>query len=407
MIIKNSFFNAAALVIPGLFFIPATAYLARSLGVEQFGLLLLMYAVLGYSGIFDAGMGRAVIRKIAQSSSKKEELITMGTSLSTVMVLSSIPVVIISVFSFAITEWLNVSEENFYEMEAVLNLVAYVIPFFLTTVVAFSYLEGKEKFLQLSIYKVVTGAAMAIAPAIAVYNEPTLVAAVYGLLYARIFTAVVALVSLNKALGLLNLRFDSGVLVELVKFGGWVSVSNIVSPIMVYMDRFLVSNSVGAANAAFYNAPADLIEKISFIPGSLARTIFPFFSRLGSHVEWENRIYFGLSLALLLILVPLFLVAELVLTLWLGESYGIESSTILRVIIIGFFFNALAQIPFAAIQAKGRSKLTALLHLSELLPYLLLLFYLVDTFGLLGAAYAWSVRVIMDFILLFYFSKRV
>lgn len=407
MIIKNTVLNAAGLVIPGLLFIPAAAYLARTLGVEQFGLLLLMYAMLGYSGIFDAGMTRAVIRKIAQSKTKDEDDFIMGTALGAVLVISAIPVFLVLFFSDDIAVWLKVSENYTADTVAGLKLLALVVPFFLITVVAFSYLEGKEEFLKLSFYKVITGAVMATAPAIAVYNDASLVSAVLGLLGARIFTAILAIFSLNMLIGIRNLKFDKKVLIDLVTFGGWISLSNIISPVMVYMDRFILSNSVGAASVAFYNAPSDLIEKISVLPGALARTIFPLFSRLGSHIEYEKKIYFGLVFVLIILLTPLFLMAESILDLWLGEPYGLQSSFILKILIIGFFFNALAQIPFAAIQAKGHSRFTALLHLTEVAPYLLLLFYLVDILGLVGAAYAWAARIIIDFFCLLFFSRRI
>lgn len=407
MIVKNTVLNVIGLIVPGLLFIPAASFLARMLGVEQFGLLLLMYAVLGYSSVFDAGMTRAVIRKVAQSKTIDESKIIMGTSIFFVIVLSIIPIVLILNFSDYIIRWLKVSPEYLYDVDIALGTVAYIIPFFLITVLAFSYLEGKEEFFQLNLYKIVTGAVMAIAPATAVYYSASLSSAVLGLLYARIFTAVVALIALNKTLGVKGLRFDKKVLLELVTFGGWISLSNIISPIMVYIDRFILSSSLGAASVAFYNAPSDLIEKISVVPGSLARTIFPLFSRLGSHIEYEKRIYGGLSLILIILLVPLFLMAESLLDLWLGKPYGVNSGNILQVLIIGLFFNALAQVPFAAIQAKGLSKFTALLHLSEVVPYLFLLFYLVDKFGLLGAAYAWTARVIIDFLCLLIFSRRI
>lgn len=407
MIIKNTVLNAAGLVIPGLLFIPAAAYLARTLGVEQFGLLLLMYAMLGYSGIFDAGMTRAVIRKIAQSKTKDEDDFIMGTALGAVLVISAIPVFLVLFFSDDIAVWLKVSENYTADTVAGLKLLALVVPLFLITIVAFSYLEGKEEFLKLSLFKVITGTVMATAPAIAVYNDASLVSAVLGLLGARIFTAILAIFSLNMSIGIRNLKFDKKVLIDLVTFGGWISLSNIISPVMVYMDRFILSNSVGAASVAFYNAPSDLIEKISVLPGALARTIFPLFSRLGSHIEYEKKIYFGLVIVLLILLAPLFLMAESIMDLWLGEPYGLQSSFILKILIIGFFFNALAQIPFAAIQAKGYSRLTALLHLTEVAPYLLLLFYLVDIWGLVGAAYAWTARVIIDFFCLLFFSRRI
>ena len=71
------------------------------------------------------------------------------------------------------------------------------------------------------------------------------------------------------------------------------------------------------------------------------------------------------------------------------------------------FFNALAQIPFAQIQAYGKSRVTAVIHLIELIPYLIILFYLVKNYGLVGAAIAWSIRVISDYIILAWCAARL
>lgn len=407
MLIKNTILNTAGIVIPGLLFFPAAAFLARTLGVEQFGILLLMYAILGYSGIFDAGMTRAVIRKISQSKKIVDDQYIMGTSLITVLVLSTIPTILIFNYSEVIISWLKISDVNAEEAVQSVSLMAFAIPFFLISSVAFAYVEGKEQFFKLSIYKAFTGIMLAGMPAVMVYFYGSLTDAVIGLLCARVFTAVVAIRSLSKAIGLLGLNFKRKVLIELVNFGAWISLSNIISPVMVYMDRFILSNATGASSVAYYSAPAELIEKLAILPGALAKTIFPFFSRLGSDTHHTTRIYIGLGVLLIIILLPLYMFSGFVLELWLGKPYGDESSLILKILIVGFFFNSLAQIPFAAIQAKGLAKTTALLHFLELIPYLILLFYLVNNIGLIGAAYAWSIRVAIDFFCLFYLSRKI
>lgn len=407
MVVKNSILNVISMVVPGLFFIPAMAFLSRSLGVESFSLLLLVYAMLGYSSIFDAGMSRAVIRKIAQTNNQHDEYNIMGTSIGAVLMLCSIPILLFVIFSEDIVNWLSVSEANKVESEHAVQQVAWIIPFYLVSSVAFAYLEGKEQFLKLSLYKIITGVAIAATPALMVYFYGGLINAIQGLIFARIFVAIVALFALSKEITLVRLRFNVRVFLDLITFGGWISVSNVISPVMVYMDRFILSNTTGAASVAFYSAPAELIEKIAVIPGALARAIFPMFSRLGAHVDYAKKIYIGLSATLLVVLIPLFALSVNILDLWLGEPYGANSSGILKILILGFFFNALAQVPFAAIQAKGLSKITALVHLAEVLPYLILLFYLVNQFGLIGAAYAWSARVIIDFIILYYISIKI
>ena len=71
-----------------------------------------------------------------------------------------------------------------------------------------------------------------------------------------------------------------------------------------------------------------------------------------------------------------------------------------QILILGLVFNSVAQVPFASIQASGNSKATALLHLIECLPYIVLLWWLITHYGIIGAAWAWTIRMLIDMILL-------
>jgi Na+-driven multidrug efflux pump len=70
------------------------------------------------------------------------------------------------------------------------------------------------------------------------------------------------------------------------------------------------------------------------------------------------------------------------------------------VLLLGFACNALAQIPFAALHGRGLARQTALLHLIELPLYLALLAALVRGHGILGAAWAWTLRGAFDALVL-------
>lgn len=99
--------------------------------------------------------------------------------------------------------------------------------------------------------------------------------------------------------------------------------------------------------------------------------------------------------------------AEKILVAWMGNDYAGEPAKILKILLIGFLFNAMAQIPFSKIQAIGKAHITASLHMLELVPYLLMLYYLTINYALTGTAIAWSVRVIVDFFALFYLSRKL
>ena len=73
---------------------------------------------------------------------------------------------------------------------------------------------------------------------------------------------------------------------------------------------------------------------------------------------------------------------------------------IVCVMALGLLFNGIAYIPFAMIQAAGDARSTAHLHIFEFIIYLPLLLFALKTYGLIGAAIAWTLRVVVDFFIL-------
>jgi O-antigen/teichoic acid export membrane protein len=94
------------------------------------------------------------------------------------------------------------------------------------------------------------------------------------------------------------------------------------------------------------------------------------------------------------------------LGVWLGVKFATEAHTVLAILAIGILFNSSAQLPYAVIQARGNARLTAAIHVSEFILYAPILILLVKSFGIGGAAAAWSLRALLDFLLLSYFANK-
>jgi O-antigen/teichoic acid export membrane protein len=91
------------------------------------------------------------------------------------------------------------------------------------------------------------------------------------------------------------------------------------------------------------------------------------------------------------------LAAPWTLTLWLGADFAQQSTTLTQILLVAFGVNAVAQIPFTALQAMGRVRAVALLHCAELIPYAVLVFFAISWLGLVGAAWAWLLRSVVDY----------
>ncbi|MDN0076848.1 flippase [Crenobacter sp. SG2303] len=410
-LIKNSAWNIAGFAIPSLIAIPAIGILARKLGVEKFGIFTLAYAIVGYASIFDAGLSRSVIRAVAMHRDDGEKLRNIvGTSLRVVFLLSTLAAAILWLSAAPLSSLLKIPNEISTDARSSFRVLALAIPAFLLGQVWLAYLEGTERFAELNIQKIATNSLIATLPALAILINNSLQASIIGLVVGRIIAALVSFAMCQRAMPKGQQNFDFQTLKSLIQFGSWVTISNIISPIMVYLDRFILSHILGSQRVAFYTAPSEAIMRMLAIPSAVARALFPKLS-YQRNAHQHRRLYKNSLLGLLItcsaMAIPVCIFANEILTLWMGKDYAGEPAMVFRILLIGFISNSLAQIPFAKIQAQGQSRTTAALHAIEIIPYLLLMVFLIGKYATLGAATAWSVRLTVDFIALSWLASRI
>jgi O-antigen/teichoic acid export membrane protein len=84
-----------------------------------------------------------------------------------------------------------------------------------------------------------------------------------------------------------------------------------------------------------------------------------------------------------------------------GADFAAKSLQITQWILLAVLANGFAHIPYALLQSAGRSDITAKLHVIELPLYVALLIALTACYGIIGAAVAWTARVVVDALLLY------
>jgi O-antigen/teichoic acid export membrane protein len=199
----------------------------------------------------------------------------------------------------------------------------------------------------------------------------------------------------------------------LVSFGGWVLVSNTVSPLLVYFDRFALGGIAGLAATGFYTAPYEGVVRLLLIPVSLFGSLLPALTSIEANRDQLRFVNVAASservlapvMALPLTLVLVF--APEILRIWLGTQYAAQSATALRWLAVGVFANSIANPLFVMLYAKNRPDLPAKFHLFELAVHIPLTIYLIRAFGIAGAAAAWTARASLDLCLLLWAAARV
>jgi O-antigen/teichoic acid export membrane protein len=197
----------------------------------------------------------------------------------------------------------------------------------------------------------------------------------------------------------------------LFSFGAWMTVTNVVSPLMVTADRFVIAAVLGAQVVAFYTVPAELVTRVLLVPSALTAALFPRLAALLTQDIAQARRLYQKSLKIVLaFMTPVCLLIALGahqgLSLWLGKDFADHAGIILAILSLGILLNSIALVPFNAIQAAGQAHLTAKIHLVELALYAPMLVYGLHQYGLVAAAIIWVVRVGVDLVALLYCARR-
>lgn len=408
---RNSLWNLGGFVLPGLAALFALPRLIAGYGSDRFGLLGIFWIAVGYFGLFDFGLGRALTRMVAFYTDHDENhrvpslvwtglwmMLAFGIATGTVVFLGA---------HWASEHLLKIPVELRGEATLAGRLLGICIPAVTVAAGGRGVLEARQRFAAVSMVRMSLGVVMYAGPLAVLPFSRTIVGAAGVLVVARYATMTAQLVLCLRTIPELRASFRPRreALSPLLRFGGWMTISNLISPIMATLDRFLLGVVLSTAAVALYTAPQEVVTKLNVLPGAMVVSIFPIFSRsFAKHPNEVTRLYNRALEASILSLAPVVLClayfADPLLRLWLRASYNPISADVLRILAIGVMINGAAQTPYALVQGAGRPDLTAKIHLTELPIFCVLFVVLVHANGVAGAAEAWSIRVFLDLIAL-------
>jgi O-antigen/teichoic acid export membrane protein len=416
-LMRSAAWNIAGQGAPLLAALVAIPVTLRGLGTERFGALSLAWLLIGYVSLFDLGLGRALTMVTAEklAAGREQEIAPLAwTALFLMLGLGALGTVLIAVPApWLVGHVLRVPAELRGETLAALYLLAASVPFVITTAGLRGLLEARQRFGLVNAIRVPQGVLTFVGPALVLPFSRSLVPVVALLAAVRVVTWGVHLALCLRVFPTLSqsVALHSSRVAPLVRLGGWMTVTNVVGPLMVYLDRFLIGGLLSLAAVAYYATPYEMVTKLLLVPSAIAQVLFPAFSASLAVDRPRAALLFDRALkAVFLALFPVTLLlvtlAPELLGLWLGKDFARQSSRVLQWLAVGVFVNGLAQIPFALVQGAGRPDFTARLHLLELPFYLAGVWLLIHVRGVEGAAIAWTLRAALDAVVLLLVAAR-
>jgi O-antigen/teichoic acid export membrane protein len=413
---RHTLFNFIGLGAPLLAALLTIPMLISLLGVPRFGLLTLIWAVVSYFGLFDLGLGRALTQRLAAVLAR-ESLIEVGPVIGTALALMAAFGLLAGLLMAALADWgvrqISDAPDHAEALNAVLAMSTAVPAVVLTTGLR-GVLEARHAFGWVNAIRLPMGLYTFLAPlAVAFWLGPRLDAIAAALVTGRVLALLIHAWSVRRVLpeGRSAMTWQSKQVQPLLATGGWLTVGNLIGPVMGYADRFIIASLASASAVAYYTTPQELVTKLWIVPGAMTAVLFPTFAAAaaeGSTDGWRLAMHGvrWLFVTLLPVTLALSLFADELLTVWVGTSFASNSAPVLRMLSCGILVNCMAHVPLTLLQGSGQARASALLQLVQVVPFVALLWWATASYGVLGTATIWVARMVLDTTAMFLLAAR-
>ena len=415
-VVKGSIWTLGGLVVPLLVTFVATPFVIRFLGSEAYGVLLLVGLIPTYFGFADLGMGIASTRFAASAyanddrTAESEIVWTAAFIAAATSVLVSVPTI---VFADNIIAVLKVPTHFYIEGSVALRIA---MVSFVLGVLAGIFSSPQVARLRMDLNTLIgAGSRILIAigtPFVIYLGTGIIGATLIGLVVAAAALAAHIFISGRLLQELSQPSINRSIARKMLQFGFGILVSGIATVLLANYERILLTAVLSVQSLAYYSVAFTFANMTTVFGIAMVQSLVPAFSQLTGPDRWvEFNNLFSRSIRIYLICLPpaimfLFVIARPFFTFWAGEEFGRESTVPFYILLCGLMINLVAFVPYSTITAIGRSDVFAKLYWIELFAFAGLGYFMVNKFGLIGAAASWSIRMSIDGMLVTLLAKR-
>lgn len=377
---QNTLITILAKVLPSLVGLFALPYLISELGEANFGMLAIIWLIISYFSMFDLGIGRAVVKQISDliGANDYEEIpVAAWTGIFSISLMGILAGITLYLTGEVILS-LAFDTTNQIVVDALLY-TSFAVPFIVATTGFRAVLMAEQNFFAISVIQSMNSLLNYLLPLLLLYFWGfEFIEIVISLLILKIvaffafaFSGVISEPSLRS-----GIHFSKAYLSKMFHFGKWVTISNIIGPLISQLDRYFIAAIISVSAVTFYTTPLEVLTKLMMVPMAFITVLFPAFSTLASQPhERREQLFFESSKGVMLLLFPAILMistfADFGLNIWVGPEFVDKSTFVAQIFCVVFFLRGIAYIPATYLPSMDRPDLPAKFHLFEILLLLI------------------------------------
>ncbi len=373
------------------------------IGDARYGVMSIVWILLGLFGFLDLGLSRAVTNALAklrdapQPHRARVLLTTFGLNLG-IGVAGGVGLYVFG--GLLLQHFVSMPQEISAEVSRALPWIACLLPLTLISAAGAGALESRELFLLVNSIQVFAMTLAQVAPVIAaIFVSPSLTVVIPTAAVAQGLGAMAVLAVVYRLEGPFSVRaIDWGEARKLLGYGGWMFATNVLYPALASADQFIIGSVMGVASVAHYAVPMNLVQRSAAVPVAFGRTLFPRMSSLSGDAAHAlgSRALSTMAYGFAAICGPAMILSWTFFRYWIGAEFATVAAPVAQVLFPGMWMGALSLVGFTLLQSQGKANVTGKLNIVEFLPFVAILWVLTQSFGIVGAAIAWSLRCTVD-----------
>lgn len=368
---KNSLFNVLGWIVPILVNFVSIPIIVGKLGYDQYGVWVLVMAIMGYFALLDLGVVKGGIRFLAEYNANNDtkranEVISLG--LYTYALIGLIGGGLIFLLTDPVLIPLIKLPDGLQNLaRQVLHLASLG---FLVTMMQTYLLSLPQALHRFDISNKVDAwnqVLVTTATVIALFLGFGLKSIILIRIVGSLLCCLKLYNILRKSLPYFRLttRITQGLPKKVFSYSLLSFVGRIGAMAATQLQIILIGSILGTTAVTLFNIPYQLVSRVMNITCRLSTVMFPIASELNSGEEKLQRLHvLYLTMTKYLFFLSLVQVVMFslfswdILSLWIGRDFADQASFILILVAIGYFFNSLTFLPSQICEGLSHLKVT-------------------------------------------------
>ena len=417
-LVKNAIYNSSSWGINAIIAFFITPFLVLKLTVEGYGVYALITGLIGFYGLLDLDLGRAVTKFVAHYNAENN-IRAIHESINAALIIQLIigvsGSIVLFLFSKNIILLLHITKSYFNDAYIGIHIVAFSFLLNLLTATFLSALNGLQLYNITSKIEILNNLVLNILILVLLILGYGLIEIFISYLVSSIVNFIINLVIVKTKFPKWNIFIKVSIkrIKELFGFGSYMVIARTSNLFSNYLTKYLVGFILGPAAVTFYVVPNKILAVIGGVLSNAFTVIFPFASDLNAREDFTKiKKLFSISVKIFISLsLPLFLFtivfSKEILSLWISKQFAIDSWQLLSLLSISGFIGSLSTVPNNILLGLGKTRILGLFALLTLSIYIITFYVMPSIFGLLGVGIAFVLSTIPGIILMFLTIKNI